>query len=134
MELVVPGVFEITDDGETVTLVGDRCADCSRVQFPRRLACDACCSRNLESTLIGPTGILWSCSVDRLGMLFGSPYAVAQVQMDNGPVIQSYLVADFDALPAIGVEVEAVSRVLPGGDDRPPLLGFGFRVVGQRDA
>jgi uncharacterized OB-fold protein len=134
MDLVVPGTFEVADDGDTATLIGDRCLECGRVQFPSRPACHACSSRRLEPARLGPHGILWSSSIDRLGMLFDTPYAVAQVAMENGPVVQGYLEADFDELPVPGTPMVAIPRVLPGSEDRPPMLGYGFRVGETDDA
>lgn len=133
LEAVVDGAFDLIDE-TSICLLGDRCCDCGCTQFPSRLACDACCSRNLERARLGSAGVLWSSAVDRLGMLLGEPYGVAEVQMHDGPVVQGYLVGDLDDRPPPGTPMVVVPYVIPAGEGRPELLGFGFQPAGARGA
>ena len=70
-----------------------RCLDCGHIYFPPRPLCPACSSRNVEVFAASGKGKLLSYVINhRPHPSFDSPYAIALVELDEGPVMMSNIV------------------------------------------
>jgi acetyl-CoA acetyltransferase/uncharacterized OB-fold protein len=128
-----------------------RCEKCGYLQFPPRAACDQCRSLDLGFAVSKGRGTIFSYTVlhGSRTMKVDAPYAVAAIQLDDGPRMYGHLVGVEPADLRIGMTVElswpddadddgasSVGRVLPAfeptGDEpleevsvpvaeRPPL-------------
>lgn len=70
-----------------------RCADCGHVYFPPRPLCPECSSRNVEVFTASGKGKLLSYVINhRWHPSFESPYAIAIVELAEGPQLMSNIV------------------------------------------
>ena len=70
-----------------------RCRDCGHVYFPPRPLCPACSSRDVEAFAASGRGSLLSYVINqRQHPSFDSPYAIALVQLEEGPTMMSNIV------------------------------------------
>ncbi|MBI3051975.1 Zn-ribbon domain-containing OB-fold protein [Candidatus Woesearchaeota archaeon] len=118
-------------------LTGSRCNGCSHLEFPKAAACRKCGSQDLSEHSFSGTGKIETYTIIRQpfneeGMaeqlVCSSPYAIAIVRLDEGPMITAQL-ADCEAGEiAIGKPVKAVLRkISEGGDDG--LIRYGYKFV-----
>ena len=78
-----------------------RCRDCGHVYFPPRPLCPACSSRNVEAFAASGRGSLLSYVINqRQHPSFDSPYAIALVQLEEGPTMMSNIV-DCEQTPEV---------------------------------
>lgn len=100
----------VTGDGESLRVLGVRCAACGLATVELALRCGAC-GGDTESTLLHPNGSVWSWTVVGVGADRG--VAFAYVDLDDGPRVLARLQ---DGTPrAVGTRVR-VSGTTPGGD------------------
>lgn len=136
---IEPGFFTIPDDPrESPRLLGCRCLACGEHLFPRREICAACLGEDIEDTLLGPRGSLYTYTYVHVPF-FGSRradvggYGVGQVDLPEGPRIQAVLSGgpgDF----AIGMEMELELETLRKREDGSEVVIFRFRPVTAREA
>jgi uncharacterized protein len=70
-----------------------RCEDCSRVYFPPRPFCPACASRKVSVFAASGRGVLWSYVIHHRNVPgFTPPYAIAVVQLEEGPRMMTNIV------------------------------------------
>ena len=70
-----------------------RCDMCSKVYFPPRPFCPACASREVSVFAASGRGILWSYVIHHRKVPgFTPPYAIAVVQLDEGPRLMSNII------------------------------------------
>ena len=70
-----------------------RCRDCGEIYFPPRPFCPACASRNVEVFAASGRGSLLSYVINhRPHPSFDGRYAIALVQLDEGPTLMSNIV------------------------------------------
>ncbi|MCP4007066.1 MAG: Zn-ribbon domain-containing OB-fold protein [bacterium] len=80
-----------------------RCRDCAQVYFPPRPFCPACTSRSVEVFAASGRATLYSYVINhRPAPGFDAPYAIAVVQLEEGPRMMTNL-----------VEVEQTPEALP---------------------
>jgi uncharacterized OB-fold protein len=133
------GFFRVPDDpddpDDVPRLLGSRCPACGETFFPRRLVCAQCLHEGTEDVELSTRGRIhtWTyCHVPLFGKSDAdvSGYGVAQVDLPDGPRVQSILLGgpgDF----AIGMEVEIdleTLRTEPSGDE---VVIYRFRPVGE---
>lgn len=95
---VVPGLFELADDGQPV-LVGTRCTACETHYFPASLGCrnPRCEHHAVQRAQFGRRGTLYSFTVQRYRppALFRvddwEPYALGLVDLDEGVRVLAHL-------------------------------------------
>lgn len=128
------GYFAIPDDPtELPRLLGSRCPSCEEVFFPRRFVCARCLHEGTDDVELSTRGRLhtWTyCHVPMFGKSDpgAGGYGVGQVDLPEGPRVQSILVGDADDF-AIGMEVEIdleSLRTTPDGDE---VVIYRFRPV-----
>jgi len=79
-----------TRDGE---LRLQRCEACSHVYFPPRPFCPACASRKVSVFAVSGRGVLWSYVIHHRPVPgFTPPYAIAVVQLDEGPRLMTNII------------------------------------------
>ncbi|HKY14972.1 MAG TPA: OB-fold domain-containing protein [Microthrixaceae bacterium] len=127
---IEPGFFRIPDDpDEPPRLLGSRCPACEEVFFPVRLVCARCLHEGTEDLELSTTGRLltWTwCHVPMFGKLDADVggYGVGQVDLPEGPRVQSILVGQRDDFE-VGMALETDLEVLrTDGDDEVVIYRF----------
>jgi len=114
-------------------LIGERCADCGALFFPRRGACPQCGSKNLEECKLSERGTVASWTVIRNPPRdYGkySPYVVALVELDDGVRVLSQVVDVEPDEMKTGMRVEATfRRVKEDGSSGLIEYGYKFRPI-----
>jgi scaffold protein (connect acetoacetyl-CoA thiolase and HMG-CoA synthase) len=115
-------------------LVGEVCGRCGNKIFPPRDVCPECTKPAYEPYTFSGRGTVYShTAVHHAPAGYGefAPYAVALVELEEGPLITAQLTdVDLDAVE-IGMPVEMVTRKLREfGEDGVIVYGYKFRPVG----
>ena len=97
-------------------VLGVRCAACGYPSAPAAPWCPVCQSREQKPANFGPGGTVWSSTLVQIPVgRWKPPYAIAYVDLDEGPRVLAHL-----ASPAI---VKAGTRVrIVGADEGGDLL------------
>ncbi len=94
------------------TLSMPRCQDCNEVIWPISPVCPACLGDHLEWTALSGKGVLWSWVNFHQGFhqewAKESPYNVAHVRLEEGPVFLTNIVEAEDEDLEVGMAVEVV--------------------------
>ena len=70
-----------------------RCDACDQVYFPPRPFCPACASRAVSVFAASGRGVLWSYVIHHRNVPgFTPPYAIAVVQLDEGPRLMTNII------------------------------------------
>jgi uncharacterized OB-fold protein len=112
-------------------LAGEVCEHCNRKIFPPRDVCPECEAPAKTPFLFSGRGEVYSYSTvydPPRGFEEFAPYAVALVQLEEGPMVTAQL-TDVDAdQVSIGMPVEMVTRkVQSGGEEGTIVYGYKFR-------
>jgi uncharacterized OB-fold protein len=113
-----PGLYR--PDSMTPLLSGSSCARCGQVSFPPMpIGCEACGATEdqLERAILEPSGVVHSIATVHLH--HGeppAPFAIAEIQLDGGPLIRATLSDEGQDL-AIGDQVTAVWAVTSVNDE-----------------
>ena len=128
------GYFRVPDDpAEPPRLLGSRCPACTEVFFPRRLVCARCLHEGTEDVELSTRGRIHTWTYCH-APLFGSRdttvsgYGVAQVDLPEGPRVQSILFGGPDDF-AIGMDVEIDLETLREDADGDEVVIYRFRPV-----
>ena len=111
-------------------LVGTRCtnAACGRLDFPPRSVCISCDGAQLEKYKFSGEGMILSYTIIHTapeGFEKQTPYAIALVQLSEGPVVSAHVVGDTSKI-AINKKVRMVFRKLYE-DGRAGVISYGFK-------
>lgn len=111
-------------------LIGEKCSHCGADIFPPRDVCPDCSKPAKMLYTFAGTGTVYSYTTildAPEGFESQSPYVVALVKLDEGPLITAQL-TDLDGPPEIGMKVEMVTRKLrTDGDSGIIVYGYKFR-------
>lgn len=100
------------DSGEPVTVAGASCHACELATLSSVSRCPSC-GEGLETARFGPGGTVWSSTVVRVPIPGRTPpYAVAYVDLDDGPRLLCHL--DSDERPAVGSRVRLAGTTVAG--------------------
>lgn len=100
-----------------------RCLDCGHIYFPPRPLCPACSSRNVEAFAASGKGKLLSYVINhRPHPSFDSPYAIALVELDEGPVMMSNIVDCAQTPEALVLDMPLTVTFEAHGDIVIPLF------------
>jgi uncharacterized OB-fold protein len=114
-------LFEADESG-LPTLLGSRCGNCARVDFPKRGVCVSCGHRDVTAVRLSGRGTVYeSTRVVRPPAGFTAAYVVGMVDLEEGPRVFALLAGDY----VHGARVHVAARRLPSGDD-----GFAFEADG----
>lgn len=98
------------------TVIGARCAACGYPTAPAAPWCPACQHGELTPASFGPGGTVWSSTLVQIPVgRWKPPYALAYVDLDQGPRVLAHLEAP--DLLAVGSRVRIV-----GGDEGGDLI------------
>ncbi len=117
---------------EKYRLIGGRCKN-GHVFFPKRSVCPVCGSREIEDVELSGRGKVISWTIVRnppSGFEYYKPYALALVQLEEGPVVLAQLTdVNFDEI-TFGMEVEMVTRkIREFEEDGIILYAYKFRPL-----
>ena len=115
-------------------LVGEVCPHCEAKIFPPRDVCPNCGEEAKTRYDFSGHGTIFSYTVMRdapAGYEQNTPYTVALVKLDEGPVVTAQLTDLGDQPVEIGMPVEMVTRrIRQDGDERGMLVyGYKFRPI-----
>ncbi len=128
------GFFRIPEDtAEQPHLLGSRCPACGEVFFPRRLVCAKCLHEGTEDMELSTHGVIhtWTyCHVPLFGKKDAdvAGYGVAQVDLPEGPRVQSILFGEHDDF-TIGMPVQIDLETLRQNSDGDDVVIYRFRPV-----
>ena len=127
------GIFRLpSGPDEEPALMGSRCQNCGTYFFPKRHICLNCGQEDIEQTLLGRRGKIWTYTVARQtppGSLMQAPYVIAVVELEEGVMVEAVL-ADCDPEAArVGMEVEMVLEKMGTSAEGKDLMAFKFRPV-----
>ncbi len=126
------GFFTIPDDpAEAPRLLGSRCPACGEHFFPRRMVCAKCLHEGCDDVLLGPHGRLWTWTYVHVPLFAKrdavvSAYGVGQVDLPEGPRVQSILLGERDEL-SIGMELVLDLETLGEDKDGNDIVIYRFR-------
>jgi uncharacterized OB-fold protein len=113
-------------------LIGEKCPHCGAAIFPPRDVCPECSEPAKTLYTFAGKGTIYSFTtiIDAPEGFEGqAPYAVAMIQLDEGPMITAQL-TDLDGPPEIGMKVEMVTRKLrTDGEAGIIIYGYKFRPL-----
>ena len=111
-------------------LVGEECPHCNYRIFPPRDVCPNCGEEAKELYYFSGKGSIYSYTVIHnapTGFEGTTPYTVALVQLEEGPVVTAQLTDLGDQPVEIGMPVEMVTRLLRADDDERSTLIYGYK-------
>lgn len=120
------------------SLVGERCEYCHNAIFPPRDVCPHCSEPAQKEFVLSGKGTVYSHTTvfdAPTGFDSYTPYPVALVKLEEGPMVTAQLTdVDPDDV-SIGMPVEMVTRKLSEqGDEGVILYSYKFRPTLQRQA
>ncbi len=100
-----------------------RCNDCGHIYFPPRPLCPECSSRNVEVFAASGNGKLLSYVINhRPHPSFEGPYAIAVVELDEGPTMLSNIVGCEQTPEALVLDMSLAVTFEDNGDIAIPLF------------
>jgi uncharacterized OB-fold protein len=117
------------------SLVGEECGSCGVKLFPPRDVCLECAAPAKELYTFTGTGEIFSYTTiydAPAGYEHNSPYTVALIKLDEGPVLTAQLTDVNKEDVYIGMPVEMVTRKLRSdGEEGMIIYGYKFRPALQ---
>jgi uncharacterized OB-fold protein len=125
-----PELYDVTDP---VSFTGTRCRSCGTVFFPPLLiGCEVCGARDdqLDDAQFAARGCIHASAMVHMhrGRGTEAPFTVAEVVLDDGPVVRALMATD--AEPVVGDRVEAAWFVTKIDDEGNEIVEPRFDVVG----
>jgi uncharacterized protein len=131
---IEPGYFRVPDEpSQPPVLLGSKCTNCGEVFFPRRMVCAKCLHEGTDDVDLSTRGRLWTwtyCHVPMFGKKDADVpgYGVGQVDLPEGPRIQSILLGEADDFE-IGMELELDLETIQTNRDGDEVVIYRFRPV-----
>jgi len=116
--------------GEPPHLVGSRCPQCGSIFAAQRVVCLQCAHRGCERALLSATGDVWTFTIVHQqppGSVMKVPYAIAQVRLDDGPIVSAPLVEVDVARVRVGLPVVMTMCAAGQDADGNTLMAHAFR-------
>lgn len=107
------------------------CDQCGKWHFPARLICDACKGRKFTTRVMRRTGTILTHTIIRVApapFVDQAPFAVAIIQMDDGPRITTQVVDWKEGELATGRPVKLEFRRIQS-DGEAGAIGYGYKAV-----
>ncbi len=125
--------YKMPESGdEGPSLLGSRCTTCGEVYFPQTPQCKKCYTETTEVMVLSRVGKVHSSTIVHLApsVYAGEvPYALGQVELDNGVLIPTRLVGGVEKPVPIGTEVELELEALGKDDDGNNIIVHTFRPL-----
>ena len=116
-------------------LTGSKCTNCGETYFPVRPTCPRCRrASKLEEVHLSGTGVIETFTVIHTpapGFEFQTPYIMAVVKLDGGPMLTTQIVDVEPEDVKIGMRVEKVFRKIQE-DGEGGLIYYGFKFRPRR--
>ena len=107
----MPDPRPLVETKPTVSIAGTRCESCGLAMVTPRPRCSGCGGSVVEAAF-GPDGVVWSSTVVRIRVGDRTPpYALAYVDVDDGPRVLAHTTADDDQPLPVGTRVRLVPSV-----------------------
>ncbi len=123
-------------------LLGSRCQDCGRADFPARGSCPACGSDRIEVEALPNRGTLWTWTVQRFlpKTPYNSgetpetfqPYGVGYLELPGAVRVEGRLTENDPQKLRVGMPMEVVFPVWKQGEDGEDIVTFAFRPVEEQ--
>jgi uncharacterized OB-fold protein len=107
------------------------CDKCGKWFFPGRVVCDACGGREFTTRAMQRTGTILTHTTIRVApapFVDQAPYAIAVVEMDDGPRITTQVVDYQEGQLAIGQRVKLEFRRITSDGAAGPI-NYGYKAV-----
>jgi len=132
--LVEAGLFTIpSSPAESPHLIGSKCKNCGEVVFPRQAGCPNCCSEDVEETLLGPGGKLYSFTNVNHPVPEGYkgpiPFGVGLIDMPEGTRIPSHLTEHEPDKLKVGMDMTLIIDKLFDDEEGNEIIGFKFKPL-----
>jgi uncharacterized OB-fold protein len=115
-------------------LVGEVCPHCDAKIFPPRDVCPHCGGEAKTAFSFSGKGEVYSYTVLHdapAGFETNTPYAVALVKLEEGPVVTAQLTDLGEEKPRIGMPVEMVTRKIREDENERGMLIYGYKFRPQ---
>lgn len=114
-----PETQDFWDGARAGELRLQRCSDCANVYFPPRPFCPACASRSVSSFTASGRGRLYSYVINHRpapGFEADAPYAVAIVELEEGPRMMTNITGVEQTPEALPIDVPVVVSFEPASE------------------
>jgi len=126
------GLFEMPNAlHELPRLIGVRCPACGARFATPRVICLQCEHRGLERCTLSPTGTVWTFTIVHQqppGSVMQVPYAIAQVELDDGPIVASTIVDTPLESVRVGLPVEMTLHTVRRNEEGNDVVAHAFRA------
>jgi len=122
------GLFSVDTDG-AARLIGGRCAQCGRHQFPVAAVCPYCGSDGVEQTLLSADGTLWAWTAVTApppGYRGDVPYGFGVVELPEGVRVLTRLTESEPKNLRFGQDVRLALVPLHTDDEGRAVLTWAF--------
>ena len=134
---IADGLF--TWPADEPRLLGSRCLNCGRAEFPAKDSCPACGSDRVETEALPTRGTLWPWTVQRFlpkapynsgeTLETFEPYGVGYVELPGAVRVEGRLLENDPEKLRIGMDMEVVFDVWNTDEDGSERVSFAFRPV-----
>ena len=107
------------------------CTNCGKWHFPARLVCDKCGGREFETQVMQRTGTILTHTIIRVPPsphADQAPYAMAIIEMDDGPRVTTQVVDYEEGELAIGQRVKLEFRKI-SAEGHHGIIDYGYKAV-----
>ena len=111
-------------------LLGEECGNCERKIFPPRDICPDCNRQAKKPFQFKGKGEIYSHTTvyeAPEGFQEQTPYTLAMVKLEEGPMVTAQLTDLGDQKPQIGMPVEMVTRKLKDDTDERGMIIYGYK-------
>lgn len=123
-------LFSFSEQSEKGKLFGSRCNKCGDYSFPPRRICKKCFHEEVEKVAFSGKGVIHSAAVILNAPLrFQAPYAVAYVDLEEGPRLFTQLTSCNPEEIKVGTPVELVTGTLRHDEQGNEIVGYKFKPV-----
>jgi hypothetical protein len=123
-------LFSFSEQDGKGKLLGGRCKNCGDYSFPPRRVCKKCFREEVEKVELGGKGIIHSSAVIiNAPLRFQAPYAVAYVDLAEGPRLFAQLTTCNPEEIKFGTKVEMVVGPLRHDEQGNEIVGYKFQPV-----
>lgn len=131
--LIAEGLFTVpSSELDKPHLIGSKCKVCGEVVFPKQSGCPNCCSADIEDTLLGPKGKLYSfTNVNNpvpMGYKGPIPYGVGLIDLPEGARVEAYLTESDPSKLKVGMDMMLIVDKL-FDEDGNEVIGFKFKPL-----
>ena len=132
MKVLDEALIRVGPDGWE--LLGQKCASCGYVAYPRKRVCPRCFSEDLHEHYLSKRGVLHTFTFTHLGPArFNAPYGMGFVDLPEGIRLLGLIdhpASECDSLE-VGMEMEVVLGVVDAANGEQALC-YKFRLLGGK--